>query len=444
MTYLNIDNMTVALGASMAAEPFVNRTTAESLVNMIDAATADTEEVHTQPSHVWISSQPLEIDFNFGREYDLSELHFWNYHTEQYDVDNVEFVFRNSVNDIVGTLSFQPDLGVGNTQRSQDYTLDFPGSIQYVNAVLTGENGQVDFNNIGFTGEVGPEDPGTKTRIDGNKSDETIEGTAFDDVVKAGGGDDSVATGAGADRLLGGGGADALDGGSGDDTIKGGRGSDTLNGGFGDDSLYGGKGKDTALYIDAPSGVQVDLKTESGANSSGGGGADVLTGIENLCGSDFKDRLKGDNGKNILDGKGGKDVLVGRGGADTLIGGTGPDQLKGGKGADELDGGRGNDKLKGGAGSDTLTGGAGSDILTGNRGADTFVFAGERGDDRVTDLDLAEDRIDIRDPAFSTFDAILAATTDEAGGARIALNEDSTVLLENIVKADLGAELFGF
>lgn len=444
MTYLNIDNITVALGASMAAEPFVNVSTANSLINIIDAASADTLEDHDQQSHVWINSQPLEIDFDFGREYELTELHFWNYHTEQYDVDNIEFVFRNSVNDIVGTLSFQPDLGVGETQVAQDYTLEFPGRVQYVNAILTGENSQVDFNNMGFTGEEGPEDPGTKTRIDGDNSDETIDGTAFDDVVKAGGGEDTVSTGAGSDRLLGGGGSDTLDGGSGDDTIKGGNGSDTLTGGFGDDTLDGGKGKDTAVYVDAPSGVEVDLAGDAGGSSSGGGGVDTLTGIENLCGSEFKDRLFGDGGRNVLEGKGGKDLLVGRGGKDELIGGNGPDRLKGGGGADTLDGGRGNDKLKGGAGSDSLSGGAGSDILTGNKGADTFVFEGERGDDRITDLALGEDQIDIRVASLSSFDQILDATTDESGGARIDLNANSTVLLEGVTKAELTADLFGF
>jgi hypothetical protein len=37
---------------------------------------------------------------------------------------------------------------------AQDFYLSFPLKIRYVNAVLSGSNGQVDFNNIGFTGEV--------------------------------------------------------------------------------------------------------------------------------------------------------------------------------------------------------------------------------------------------------------------------------------------------
>ncbi|MFV0514892.1 MAG: PEP-CTERM sorting domain-containing protein [Jhaorihella sp.] len=157
--YLNKDNITVSLGASMAAEPFENTTTAQALSNVIDAPSASATETHTQSSHVWVSSKSLELDFDFGTEYDLTALHLWNYHTEAYDVDTIDFKFYDAANSLVGSLLSTPSLGVGVVQSAQTYLLSFPARVQYVNAVLSGDNGQVDFNNIGFTGEVSPPIP---------------------------------------------------------------------------------------------------------------------------------------------------------------------------------------------------------------------------------------------------------------------------------------------
>ena len=153
--YLNDTNITVSLGASMAAEPFVNTTTAQALSNVIDAASASATEVHTQTSHVWINSAPLELDFDFGMEYDLTAMHLWNYHIEAFDVDNIAFRFFNKSFSLVGTLNSSPSLGTGVTQSAQTYNLLFPSRVRYVNAFLSGNVfGEVDFNNIGFTGEL--------------------------------------------------------------------------------------------------------------------------------------------------------------------------------------------------------------------------------------------------------------------------------------------------
>lgn len=153
--YLNSSNMVVSLGASMAPEPFVNTTTAEALSHAIDAPTAASGEIHNSPgTHVWINSAPLELDFDFGKEYDLTSLHFWNYYTEYYDVDNIFFKFFDEGNSQVGTLDFDPDTGTSSPLTAQNYLLNFPSKVRYVNALFTGTNGQVDFNNIGFTGEL--------------------------------------------------------------------------------------------------------------------------------------------------------------------------------------------------------------------------------------------------------------------------------------------------
>jgi len=156
--YLNDQNITVALGPSMAAEPFANRTTAASLASIIDAPSASAAEFHNQGTHVWVSGGPLELVFDFQVEYDLTTLHFWNYHTESFDVDQIDFRFYDASNSLVGTLlGVVPALGGSSPSDStpilaEDYDLSSPSEVRFVNAVLSGTNGQVDFNNLGFTG----------------------------------------------------------------------------------------------------------------------------------------------------------------------------------------------------------------------------------------------------------------------------------------------------
>ncbi|WP_372573654.1 M10 family metallopeptidase C-terminal domain-containing protein [Ruegeria jejuensis] len=106
------------------------------------------------------------------------------------------------------------------------------------------------------------------------------------------------------DRLIGDDQANALSGGAGNDTLTGGDGADTLN---------GGAGHDTADYSDASTGVELNL-------ARGDHGGDTYVSIENLAGSGFDDRMKGDGSANVLTGQGGADILRGGGGDDTLLG----------------------------------------------------------------------------------------------------------------------------
>ena len=107
-----------------------------------------------------------------------------------------------------------------------------------------------------------------------------------------------------------------------------------LEGGAGADQLNGGKGSDTASYAHAASGVIADLSVP--ANNTGEALGDTYTGIENLLGSHFNDRLVGDGANNILTGGDGVDVLIGNNGDDQLIGGPGADTLNGGAGKDTM------------------------------------------------------------------------------------------------------------
>ncbi|MEX0759566.1 MAG: PEP-CTERM sorting domain-containing protein [Tistlia sp.] len=167
--YLNDANISVALGASMSPEPFANRTTAASLASVIDAPSATAGELHLQSTHVWVSGGPLELDFDFGVEYDLTTLHFWNYHSESYDVDSIDFTFYDGTGGFVGELlDVMPALGNatgsdGDPIFAEDIALSFPSNVRYVNAFLTGSNNQVDFNNIGFTAELSDPNPDPTT-----------------------------------------------------------------------------------------------------------------------------------------------------------------------------------------------------------------------------------------------------------------------------------------
>jgi Ca2+-binding RTX toxin-like protein len=117
--------------------------------------------------------------------------------------------------------------------------------------------------------------------------------------------------------------ANSLTGGAGDDTLSGGDGSDYLTGGAGADSLIGGAGSDTVDYSASAAGVTVDLAaaTASGGDAQG----DVLSGVENIEGSEEADTLYGDGQDNYLSGSDGDDTLQGRGGSDVIDGGSGQD-----------------------------------------------------------------------------------------------------------------------
>lgn len=286
--------------------------------------------------------------------------------------------------------------------------------------------------------------------INGNGGSNNIIGTALADIIDAKGGNDFVDAGDGNDVVYGGNGDDTLKGGNGADQLFGGADNDRLNGGAGNDALDGGTGIDWAEF-DGGSSVNVDLT----AGTAFGQGTDTLTGIENVLGSSFNDRIKGNAGNNhimggagndgihatmgvdIYDGGlGARDAVYFRGqpgataslatgtysfdannhgtmtGVEDLVGGTGNDTLTGDNGANILDGGAGNDTVAGGQGNDTIWGGAGSDILIADGGndqlsgnysfdgfgdyaADTFVIGTSAGTVTITDFKLGVDKLDL-------------------------------------------------
>ena len=217
-----------------------------------------------------------------------------------------------------------------------------------------------------------------------------------------------------ANTIFGDAGDDMLQGFAGDDTLRGGTGNDRIYGGEGADIIDGGVGIDTADYRYSQAAVIVSLVTNTGTGGDAQG--DILSGIENLAGSDFDDVLIGDAGNNRLVGNEGADKLYGGAGNDIFDTGGGYDFVDGGAGVDtvtydnswglvvvNLATGKGSgaeaandtyvnveyvvgslfddvmtgdanvNRLNGLDGNDTLDGGAGNDILLGGLGADKLI-----------------------------------------------------------------------
>jgi Ca2+-binding RTX toxin-like protein len=272
---------------------------------------------------------------------------------------------------------------------------------------------------------------------------ENVVGSGFGDVIVGNGLDNVLTGGAGGDILDGFSGTDTADyagakqgvvlslleatgfGGEADgdrftsieniigskfaDNIEGDVFDNVLRGGTGADVLDGDGGTDTADYSTSAAGVGVSLVGFFGFGTGSGGDAegDILTGLENLTGSGFKDQLLGSDLANVLSGGNGADQMAGNGGADTLKGGSGNDLLIGGAGGDQLDGGSGVDTLdyrdsaagvtidlkffKSGFGGDAegdlisgfenVNGSANKDDLSGDDKAN--VLSGDAGSDRL-------------------------------------------------------------
>ena len=166
--------------------------------------------------------------------------------------------------------------------------------------------------------------------------------------------------------------ADTISTGSGNDTITGNAGVDTIDGGAGssDTANYSTALKDDGTALGAgDTGITLFLNGATAATVTVGGtnvGADQVSNIENIIGTN------------------GKDILTGDGLANIISGGTGNDTITGGAG---------DDTITGGAGDDIITGGAGADSLTGGAGNNRFFFNGARGStdvlNSITDFDLA-------------------------------------------------------
>ncbi|MGO1075573.1 beta strand repeat-containing protein [Inquilinus sp. CA228] len=287
-------------------------------------------------------------------------------------------------------------------------------------------NGGASSDLVGYSfGSAGVTVNLTTLTASGGDAEGDVIGTDIEGIV-GGGSDDTLTGNAANNTLYGFNGNDSLSGMAGSDSLVGHPGDDLLRGGAGGDSLEGGDGVDTATYYESASGVTVDLA--AGTATGGNAEDDILTGIENLSGSNLGgDSLTGSSGANSLRGYGGNDLLRGGAGADTLEGGVGTDlasyynsaaavtvNLAAGTGTggdaqgdilasiENVNGSNFADTLTGNGGANALRGLAGRDTLTGGSGADRFVYAATSESvvganrDVVTDFSQAQaDKVDL-------------------------------------------------
>lgn len=168
--YLNKDNVSVSVGAGTSPGSFNNTVSAggfgtleNAIQKVIDAPSAAASENHTQTTHIWYTADEvgggLELVFDFGVSYDITELHFWNYAFDSFSVDKVEFSFFDAIDTLIGEETIFPAPSGSETNiTAQDYPLVSPLNTRKVVAFLTGTNRQVDFQNIGFTATVSDPD----------------------------------------------------------------------------------------------------------------------------------------------------------------------------------------------------------------------------------------------------------------------------------------------
>jgi Ca2+-binding RTX toxin-like protein len=168
-------------------------------------------------------------------------------------------------------------------------------------------------------------DAGDNVLTGGNDISVLTGGPGADTLIGGPRGWATLLGGAGDDTLIGGERGDELDGGRGDDVLRAGAGGDGLVGGPGDDAIGGGPGDDVVRFLGAKAPVTADLAT----GIATGEGADVLSGVEEVVGGPFADRLVGNDRTNLLSGFAGNDRLNGGiGGYDTILGGPGVDACR--------------------------------------------------------------------------------------------------------------------
>ncbi|HEY8592644.1 MAG TPA: calcium-binding protein [Sphingomicrobium sp.] len=247
----------------------------------------------------------------------------------------------------------------------------------------------------------------------GGAGDDTLLGGIDEDLLSGDDGNDRLAGGLGADDLRGGSGNDMLfansegsfDNGVEVDILSGGAGDDFILSGYGD-IVDGGDGFDTVglSYVGATHGITGDTAIlHQGLPLLAGAG--TFQNVERF--SDIA--LTAYDDKMVIGDQADPAVVRSWDGDDQLIGQLVSITMYGGNGNDLLVGSTANDVLYGEAGDDKLLGFLGSDELWGGAGSDTFYFTEVGATDRIGDLQVGLDKIDV-----SSIDANTTFAGDQA------------------------------
>jgi Ca2+-binding RTX toxin-like protein len=390
-----------------------------------DAHAFEIDQVSGLLSFASAPNYEVKTDFNNDNIYDVivrvSDGTLWDEQALAVEVINADDVATGAINlSVTSQNNNNASLAATSTLADEDVTGPLTGTLQWqrfdaaTNTWINIATGSNLANQSGITERVVTQYTdafGThtvtsvETAVIGTSGNNTLTGTAGNDII------------------LGLGGNDTLNGGTGDDRLDGGAGNDTLVAATGDgnDTLIGGAGTDTYTLAATTAAATVNLTT--GTSTSAATGADTLTGIENVTGSQGGDTITDSNVANVLVGGGGQDtfIMVGDNVRDTIdgvgagnaidysaatanltvtlgngvvVGGTGSnnansdvisniDSFTGGSGNDSITGDAAANTLIGGAGNDTLTGLGGADTLNGGAGNDTLVATVNDGNDTL-------------------------------------------------------------
>lgn len=305
----------------------------------------------------------------------------------------------------------------------------------------------------------------------------SIEGGSGNETLVGGVGADTIDGNAGNDQLFGDGGADHLSGGLGDDILHGGIGDDILVGGSGNDILIsdgadtisGGAGTDRyminiskgaqSVITDFEQGDKIDLRAFDAvydhfdqlsiSNNGTGDTIILLTDQQNirlvgvnassLSSSDFI----GNVSRIYQQGTANAETITGSSEADYMDGLGENDHINAGEGDDYIADNAGNDQLNGEAGNDSIETGTGNDTVTGGAGYDDFIVQKVAGSTTIiTDFTATDDVINLE-----TFDEVIDSyydltISDDGTDTTIALPDNQTILLQNILADAVVPELF--
>jgi Ca2+-binding RTX toxin-like protein len=173
--------------------------------------------------------------------------------------------------------------------------------------------------------------------------------------------------------------------------------------------------------------VTLDLNLSRGQAQTivPGQAALALTGtVENVVGSAFGDRIRGNGAANRIHGGAGNDRIYGGSGNDLLFGDDGDDWIYGEIGNKVLVGGEGNDRLFGGTLRSVLIGGAGADEIAGSKGEDILI--GGKTSYDANDTALAAILAEWSNTRKS-YNARVESLTRGIAGGTISLKRETTV-----------------
>ncbi len=244
----------------------------------------------------------------------------------------------------------------------------------------------------------------------------------------------------------------AISGTAAGEVVSGFDGDDTITGGGGADRLIGNAGKDTFRYVSLTDSTarQADLieDFQTGQDRIDLTALTLTSYTLQQFGSEY--RLTASNGATTMVVRSVQPIGVSDlvyNGTLSLVGTDAGERIDGLGGNDTISGAGGGDELYGNGGDDILIGGAGGDRLTGGAGRDTFQITAivdspapadgstnYSGIDRITDLVLGEDVIDLRALSitrasgfYSDIGAVLRFDT-ASGSVALAVNTGVSIL----------------